>query len=245
MCSSKFITITVLHLAYSYVASEEFSGTKPDQDAESFLQLIEAATLWNELKTTLLTRFSEGRFKLDHLLEVEHCWLDDMEKCIPNGRQNAERATQKRQQKQGYLDYNLRRLRPKYLQLKAQEQLMGYPNSTRSKVSFHNIQEDVMIQVSWNFLHDVEQIKTELAILRQEMRNFRVELQEHRVNCMEGKFRPWAPSRKGNQKTVRFCNYCHENGHTPKWYRKKMRDVEIRRVPSTIKPWTDALIRTM
>ena len=45
---------------------------------------------------------------------------------------------------------------------------------------------------------------------------------------MEAKFRPWTPTQKGNQKTVRFCNYCHKSGHTPKRCRKKMRDEEIR-----------------
>ena len=62
------------------------------------------------------------------------------------------------------------------------------------------------------------------------MRNFRIELQEHRVNAMEGNFRPWAPNQKGKQKTVRFCNYCHRSGHTPIWCRKKMRDEELREV---------------
>ena len=66
--------------------------------------------------------------------------------------------------------------------------------------------------------------------MRQEMRNFRTELHEHRGNCMVGNFRPWAPTQKGNQKTVRFCDYCHKNGHTPKWCRKKMRDEEIRKI---------------
>ena len=165
MCSLIFNTITDLHLVYPYVASEKFSGTEPDQDPESFLQLTDVAALWNEIKTNFITRFSEGRFKLGHQLEVEHCWLNDMEKRIPNARQNAERATQKRQQKQRHINYNLRQLKPNYLQIKAQEQLMGYPNANRNKFSSHNIQEDVMIQVSSNFLHDVEQIKTELAIM--------------------------------------------------------------------------------
>ena len=120
-----FITITALHLAYPYVASEKFSATQPDQDAESFLQLIEAATLWNEIKTNFNTRFSEGRFKLGHLLEVEQGWLDDRERIIPNARQNAERATEKGQLVERYVDYNLRRLKPTYLQLKAQQQIMG------------------------------------------------------------------------------------------------------------------------
>ena len=230
MCSLIFITITALHLAYPYVASEKFSGIEPDQDFESFLQLIVAATLWNEIKTNFNTRFSEGRFKLDHQLEVEQCWLDDMEKGIPNARQKAERATRKRQQKQRYMDYKPGGLKTKYIQMKAQEQLMECPNATRNDISTQKFQEDVMLQVCSNFLHDVEQIKIELVTMRQEMRKLRKELQEHRVNCMEGNFRPWAPTQKGNQKTARFCNYCHKNGHTPKWCRKKMRDEEIRRV---------------
>ena len=110
MCSLIFITISGLHLTYPYVASEKSSGTLPDQDVESFLQLIVAATLWNEIKTNFKTRFSKGRFKLDHQLEVEQCWLDDMEKGIQNAQQNAERATRQRQQKQRYMDYNPRGL---------------------------------------------------------------------------------------------------------------------------------------
>ena len=221
MCSLIFTTITAVHLAYPYVASEKFSGTQLDQDVESFLQLIEAANLWNEMKTNFITRFSEGQFKLGHQLEVEQCWLDDMKESIPNVQQNAERATQKRPQKQRYIDYNLRRLKSKHLQLKTQKQLMGYPNATRDNFLSHDIPEDVMIHVVSKFLHDVEQIKTELAILRQEMRNLRVELQEHRVVAMEGNSRARAPIQRGNQKIAWFWDYCHKNGHTLRWCRKK------------------------
>ena len=80
------------------------------------------------------------------------------------------------------------------------------------------------------FLHDVEQIKIELAKMRREMRNLRTELQDHRINAMEGNSRPWAPTQNRNQKTVQFCNYCHKNGHSPKWCRKKMQDKEMWRV---------------
>ena len=147
---------------------------------------------------------------------------------MPDKMQNEQHK--KKQQKQSYRDYNLRRPKPKYLQLKAQEQLMGYPNATGNKFSSHNIQEDVMTHVSSNFLHDVEQIKTELAILRQEKRNIRVELQELRVSAMEGTSRAQAPIQRGNQKTARFCDYCHNNGHTLRCWRKKMRDEDLRRV---------------
>ena len=224
-----FITITAIHLAYPYAASDKFSCTEPNIDAESFLQLTEATTLRNGLKMNFITRCSEGRNKFRHRLEVEHCWPDDTN-GIPNAQENAERTTQKRQQKQKYMDYNLRGLKPNYLQLKAREQLMEYPNATRNDFSTHNIQQDLMLQVSSNFLHDVEQIKIELATLGQEKRNLRVELQEYRLIAMEEKSRPWAPTKKEKQKTVRFCDYCHKNGHTPKWCRKKMRDEEIQKI---------------
>ena len=124
------------------------------------------------------------------------------------------------------MDYTLRGLKPNYLQLKAREQLMEYPNATRNDFSTHNIQEDIMLQVCSNFLHDL-QLKIDLATLRQEMRNLRVELQEHRVIAKERDPRARALNQKEKQKTFRFCSYCQMKGHTPKWCRKKMRDEEI------------------
>ena len=207
----------------------KISGTEPDRDAEYLLHLTKAATLWNEIKMNFTTGLSDGRSKFHDRLQIDHCWPDDIN-GIPNAQQNAERATQQRKQKQRYMDYNLRGLKRNYLQLKAREHLMECPNANWNDFSTHNIQEDIMLQVRSNFLYDVKQIKTELTTMRQEMRNLRTELQEHRVNCKEGNSRPWAPTQKGKQKTVRFCNYCQKNGHTPNWCRKKMRDEEIRRV---------------
>ena len=121
-----FITITAINLAYPYAASDKFSCTEPDKDAESFLQLTEATTLLNGMKMNCITRFSDGQNKFRHRFEVEHCWPDDTN-GMSNAQQNAERTTQKRQQKQRYMEYNLRGLKSNYLQLKAQEQLMEYP----------------------------------------------------------------------------------------------------------------------
>ena len=92
---------------------------------------------------------------------------------------------------------------------------MEYRNATWNKFSTHSIHEDVMLQLFSNFLQNVEQIKTELTTLGPGMRNLRVELQDHRVNAMEGNSRSWAPTQRGKRKSVRFCNYCHKNGHTP------------------------------
>ena len=224
------ITITAIHFAYPYLASDKFSYNEPDNNAESFLRLTEATTLWKGTKMNFITRSSVvGRSKFRHRLGVEQYWPDDMD-STPNAQQNKERATQKRRQKQRSIDCSPRGLKPRYSQLEAKKLLMEHPNATWNDFSTNNIQEDVMLQICSNFLHDVEQIRIELLSMRRKLRNLRVEFQEHPPNAMKGNYRPWDPNQKEKQKSARFCTYCHKNGHTPKWCRKKIRDEEIRKI---------------
>ena len=112
------------HLAYPDLAIDKFSGTDPDQDAESFIQLIERkinfalgdapgdtgelanytfskkalfssllrgptaeryenkitnATTWENVRTSFITRFSDGRNKFRYRMEKEHCIRGDGE----------------------------------------------------------------------------------------------------------------------------------------------------------------------
>ena len=86
-------------------------------------------------------------------------------------------------------------------------------------------------QVSSNFLNDEEQTKVRMATLGQELKSLRSELQEHRVNAVEGNSRTVDPNQKARQNAARFfCNYCRTNGHTPSWCRKKIRDEELKRI---------------
>ena len=107
-----------IHLAYPDLAIDKLCGTDPDQDAESFIQLIERrinfalgnapadadelvnytfrkkalsssllrgpaaewyesnitnATIWENVRTNFITRFSDGRNKFRYRMEVEHC----------------------------------------------------------------------------------------------------------------------------------------------------------------------------
>ena len=107
---------------------------------------------------------------------------------------------------------------------------MENPNATWNDFSTRIIQRDVSFQVSSNFLNDEEQTKTQMANLGQEMKNLRSELQEHRVNAVEGTKRAKDPNQKGRQNATRFCNYCRTNGYTPSWCRKKIRDEELKRI---------------
>ena len=284
------------HLAYPDLAIDKFSGTDPDQDAESFIQLIErkynfalgdapadagelvtytfrkkalfsflhrgpaaawyesnitSATTWENFRANFITRFSDGRNIFRYRMEVEHCirgdgeeirtflqrikrtvdkdWSDDMN-GIEAAHHNAEREAQGRQGRQRYIDYSLKGRRSRYLQRKAQEFLMENPNATWNDFSTRIMQRDVSFQVSSNFLNEEQQTKAETATLGQEMKNLRSELEEHRVNAVEGTTRPVDPNQKRRQNATRFCNYCRTNGHTPSWCRKNIRDEELKQI---------------
>ena len=69
-----------------------------------------------------------------------------------------------------------------------------------------------------------------MASLGQELKNLQTELNEHRVNALEGNQRPVDPNQKGRQNATRFCGFCKTNGHTPNYCRKKIRDEEIKKL---------------
>ena len=84
---------------------------------------------------------------------VDKGWPDDMEGIVEADR-TAERQAQGRQGRQRYIDYTLRGLRPRYLQIKIQEYLMEHPNATWNDFSKRIIQRNVSYQISSNFLND-------------------------------------------------------------------------------------------
>ena len=128
---------------------------------------------WDEVRTLFSTRFSDGRNQFRHRMEVEHCiradgeeirnflhrikktvdkgWPDDKVGIAP-GDQNPERTAQTRQRRQRYIEYTLNRLRPRYLQRKAQEYLMEHPNASWNDFWTHLLNKDVSYQVSTSFL---------------------------------------------------------------------------------------------
>ena len=63
---------------------------------------------------------------------------------------------------------------------------MENPKATWNDFSTRVIKRDVSFQDSSNFLNDEEQTKARMATLGQDMKNLRTELQEHRVNAVEG-----------------------------------------------------------
>ena len=107
---------------------------------------------------------------------------------------------------------------------------MENPNATWNDFSTRIFQKDVSSQVSCNFLNNEEQTKTQMATPGQEIKNPRSELQEHRVDAVEGKPPTVNPNQKGRQNAHRFCNYCPRKGHTASLCRKKIRDEEVKSI---------------
>ena len=132
---------------------------------------------------------------------VDKGWPVDMEGIAPpdNG---PERTAQARQRRQRYIDYTMKGLKSRYLHQKAREYLMENPNALWNGFSNRLIQRDVSLQVSSNFLNDEEQTKAQMAILGQEMKNQRSELQENRVIAVEGNPRTVDPNQKCRQNTT-------------------------------------------
>ena len=128
------------------------------------------------------------------------------------------------------MEYSLQGLRPRYLQRKAQEYLMERPNATWNNCCAQIIQKDLILEVSSTFLSHEAQTKAELATLGQETKNLRSELKENHVNAVATTSRTFHPDQQGRPNLFRFCNYCHKNGHTLSWCRKKMRDKEVRKI---------------
>ena len=160
---------------------------------------------------------------------VDKRWPDDL-KGIEAAHHNKEREALERQRRQRYIDCSLKGLRPRYLQRKAQKYLLENPNATWNDFSTYQDNRKRCIIPSFFFLNDEEQTKVQMATMGQEMKNLRSELQEHRVNAVEGNSRTLHPNQKGRQNATRFCNYCRTNGHTPSWRRKKIRDEELKRI---------------
>ena len=206
------------HVIYLFRKKALFSSLLRGPATEWYGSTIHDAMTWDGVRTLSITRFSDGRNKFRHRMEVEHCiradkeelrnflhrikktvdkgWPDDMVGIAP-GDQYAERTAQARQRRQRYFDYTLKGLRPRYLQRKAQGYLMEHPNATWNDFSTHLIIKDVSYQVSTSFLNDEEQNKAQMASSGQELRNLRTELKEHRINALKENQRPVDPNQKG------------------------------------------------
>ena len=154
---------------YTFRKKALFSPLLRGPAAEWYESNVEAAIPWNDIRTGFVARFSDGRNKFRHRLEVEHCvrrdgeefrnflhrikrtvdkgWPDDMN-GIAGPQQAAERDAQAPQRRQPCKDYSLRGLRPNYQRRKAQEYLMEHPNATWNDYSAHIIHKDLTFQVS-------------------------------------------------------------------------------------------------
>ena len=136
---------------YTFRKRALFSVLLRGAAAEWYENNITNSTTLENVLTNFITRFSDGRNKFRHRMEVEHCirgcgeeirnflhgimrtvdkgWPNDMEGIIPAD-PGAERKAEALQRRRRYIEYSMKGLRPRYLQRKAQEYMMENPNAT-------------------------------------------------------------------------------------------------------------------
>ena len=167
---------------YTFLKKALFCSLITSPAAEWYESNIDTATPWKDIRTNFIARISDGRKKFGHRLEVSICirkdreqiwnflhtikravdkgWPDDMN-GKPNVQHYAEQAAQGRKRRQRCMDFRLRGLRPRYLQRKAQEYLIEHPNASWDNFCAQINQKEVILQVSSEFTHDVEETKAE------------------------------------------------------------------------------------
>ena len=124
-------------VSYTFRKKALFSSLLRGPAAQWYENNIENATIWADTREQSITRFSDGRYKFRHRMEVENCvrgdgeeirnflhrikkyvdkrWPDDMEGIV-EADGAAERQAQGGQRRQRYIEHTLRALRPRYLQ---------------------------------------------------------------------------------------------------------------------------------
>ena len=239
------------HSIYLFTKKALFSSVLRAPTADWYGSIFQDAVTWNDVRTLLITIFSDRRIKFRHRMEVERFigadgeetrkFLHRMKKSVDKGwpddivrvaaaDQHGERAAESRQRRQRYIDCTLKGLRPRYLQRKSQEYLMEHPKATWNDFSTHLTNKGISYQVSTSFLNDEEHNKAQMASLGQELKNLRTDVKEQRVNALEGNQKPIDLNQKGRQNAARFCGYCRTNGHTISYFRKKIRDEEVKKL---------------
>ena len=113
------------HAIYLFRKKALLSSLPRGPAAEWCGSTIQDAMTWNEVRTLFITRFSDGRNKFRHSMEVEHCiradgeeirnFLHGLKETVDKGcpvvmvgvvaaEQATERTAQGRQIRQGYID---------------------------------------------------------------------------------------------------------------------------------------------
>ena len=65
------------HVIYLFRKKALFSSLLRGPAAEWYRSTVQDAMTWDEVRTLFITRFSDGRNKFRHRMEVEHCMRAD------------------------------------------------------------------------------------------------------------------------------------------------------------------------
>ena len=202
---------------------------------------------WIQVRTALITRFSDDRDKYRHRITPENC-VRGKEELIKNfyhrvkqavdrewpidaaANQN-ERDAQQNLRNQKYIDFTIKGLTPSGLRRKAHEYLIEHPNTTWDNCKDHIGNKDLVYSVSTEFVPNAaNEQNSKLDSLEKQVQELSTLLKEQQVNALnQANTRRNDVNKKSRQNATRFCHYCRRNGHTLQYCRTKALDDERKR----------------
>ena len=224
-----------------------FSSRLQGPAAEWYADSKNDAATWDQIRTTLIDRFSDDRDKYRQRITAENC-VRRNEELIKNfyhrfrisvdkggpldpNRTQAERYNQQNQRNAKHIEFTVRGLKPSGLKREAREYLIQQPNATWDALQTHITSKDVIYTISSEQVPNATSDQnTKLHSLEQQIKEPTALFTEQKVNQVtRSNSRPANGDNKSRQKTTRFCTYCRNNGHTPLYSRTKAYDDEIKR----------------
>ena len=225
-------------------------GSLLTDTALEWFNTVDQAKVLNDIKGDFLDRFTDGRDKFKHRLEVKNAsrqegelkknyfhrvkhvvdkgWPEDLTK-VDNANRTQEAVIQSRQREQKYIDFAIRGLKLPSLKWKAHERRIKKPNKSWDDLKEHLITQDLTCIVIKEIL--AKQPSDKISSLEIQINELTSLIKNNEVSAIQGtnNFNR-EPNIKGRANNTRFCEYCRYHGHSISTCNKKKLDDEVQKI---------------
>ena len=225
-------------------------GSLLTDTALEWFNTIDEAKVLNDIKNDFLDRFTDGRDKFKHRLEVENAsrqegeliknyfhrvkhavdkgWPEDLTN-VANADRAQEAVIQSRQREQKYIDFAIRGLQPPSLKRKAHERRIKKPNESWDDLKEHLITQDLTCIVFNE--NSAKQPSDKISSLETIIKELTSLIKSNEVSAIQNTSNfNRDPNIKGRANNTRFCEYCRNHGHSISTCNKKKLDDEVQKI---------------
>ena len=228
-------------------------GSLLSDTALEWFNTVDEAEVLNDIKDEFLDRFSDGRDKFEHRLDVENAsrqegelikkyfhrvkhavdkgWPEDLTNVANTDR--AQEAVIHLDKDNKYFDFAIRALQPPSLKRKAHERRIKKPNESWDDLKEHLITQDLTcIVIDEN---SAKQPLEKISSLETQTKELTSLIKSSEVSAIPGtnNFNR-DPNIKERANNTRFCEYCRNHGHSTSTCNKKKLDDEVQKIRKEI-----------